>query len=602
MSSSPTYSSETAQYDEKRYTTATGEPQLDALDDRRSSVSIVGDKSPGVARVEAIASQLTTADRVFLFLGVFLIAYAYGLDGTVRYTYQSYATSSYSDHSLLTTINVLRSVIAAAAQPTAAKIADVFGRLELVIISVVFYIIGTIVEAAATGVSSFCAGAVLYQIGYTCVLLLVEVIIADVTSMKSRVFFSYIPAFPFIINAWVSGNITSAVLANTTWRWGIGMWCIIYPVCALPLVVSLFVIGRRARKSGALDNYATPFRQLGAGGLLTELFWRLDVIGIILLIAVFALILVPLTIAGGVSDTWRTAHVIAPLVIGILCIPVFLLWERKTKYPLVPFYLLRDRGVWGALGIAMMLNFAWYLQGAYLYTVLVVAFDFSIAAATRISSLYSFCSVLMGGFVGLLILKVRRLKYFVIAGVALFMVAFGLLIQYRAGHTSSNRSGVIGAEVLLGIAGGLFPYTAQASIQAATQHEHVAVITGLYLACYNIGSALGNCVSGAIWSQTLYGDLQTALAPYNATLATAVYGNPLFVVPNYPIGTPERTAIIDAYQHVQRILTITGICLCIPLLVFSLCLRNPKLSDQQSQPEAEQDKGVKKTTSPEIVA
>lgn len=291
-----------------------------------------------------------------------------------------------------------------------------------------------------------------------------------------------------------------------------------------------------------------------------------------------------------------------PLVIGLLCIPVFLLWERKTKYPLVPFYLLRDRGVWGALGIAMMLNFAWYLQGAYLYTVLVVAFDFSIAAATRISSLYSFCSVLMGGFVGLLILKVRRLKYFVIAGVALFMVAFGLLIQYRAGHTSSNRSGVIGAEVLLGIAGGLFPYTAQASIQAATQHEHVAVITGLYLACYNIGSALGNCVSGAIWSQTLYGDLQTALAPYNATLATAVYGNPLFVVPNYPIGTPERTAIIDAYQHVQRILTITGICLCIPLLVFSLCLRNPKLSDQQSQPEAEQEKGVKKTTSPEIVA
>ena len=49
---------------------------------------LVGGKSPGVRRVEAISSQFTTLDRVFIFIGVFLIAYAYGLDSSVRYTYQ----------------------------------------------------------------------------------------------------------------------------------------------------------------------------------------------------------------------------------------------------------------------------------------------------------------------------------------------------------------------------------------------------------------------------------------------------------------------------------------------------------------------------------
>jgi len=91
---------------------------------------LLGKKSPGVQRIEAIAAQLTLTDRIFMFVGVFFIAYVYGLDGTLRYSYQPEATNSYGQHSLLTTVGVLRGVIAAAAQPTAAKIADVFGRFE----------------------------------------------------------------------------------------------------------------------------------------------------------------------------------------------------------------------------------------------------------------------------------------------------------------------------------------------------------------------------------------------------------------------------------------------------------------------------------------
>lgn len=49
---------------------------------------ILGEKSPGVKRIEAISAQFTKVDRIFVFLGVFLIAYAYGLDGIIRYTYQ----------------------------------------------------------------------------------------------------------------------------------------------------------------------------------------------------------------------------------------------------------------------------------------------------------------------------------------------------------------------------------------------------------------------------------------------------------------------------------------------------------------------------------
>lgn len=463
-----------------------------------------------------------------------------------------------------------------------------FGRVELILVSIFFYVIGTIIEACATKVQTFAGGAVLYQIGYTCILLLVEVVIADITSLRSRLFFSYIPALPFIINTWVSGSVTSAVLGETTWNWGIGMWALIYPVCALPLLISLSLVGRRARKAGSLNTYKSPYQLLGPRRLIMELFWQLDVVGIILLIAIFGLILAPFTLAGGQANQWRSAHIIAPIVIGIICVPIWIVWESRVQYPIVPFHLLKDRAVWAALGMAAMLNFAWTMQGDYLYTVLIVAFDESIKSATRITSLYSFASVITGGLLGLVVYKVRRLKGFIVTGTVLFLVAFGLLIRYRGSPSASGYSGIIGAQVLLGIAGGLFPYPGQASIQAATQHEHLAVITGLYLACYSVGSALGNTVSGAIWTQVLPQRLNSNLARFgNATLATAVYGDPFTFTAAYPVGTAERDEVIDAYQYTQRLLCITGICLCVPLIIFSCLLRDPRLGNEQSRPEAE---------------
>ncbi|KAJ4256788.1 ferrioxamine B transporter [Fusarium torreyae] len=548
--------------------------------------------SPGVQRIKAMSQVITRTDRVFIFFGVFLIAYAYGLDGTVRYAYQPNALNSFEEHSLQSSVNTLRAVIAAAAQPTAGKIADVFGRVELICISVFFYTIGTVIEAASTNLDTYSAGAVIYQIGYTMILLLVEVIIGDITSVRSRLFFSYIPALPFIINTWVSGDITEAVLGVTSWRWGIGMWCIIYPVCSLPLIISLLVVGHRAKKQGHLVGYRSSFQQLGFKNFSVELFWLLDIIGVILMIAVFALLLVPLTIAGGFESKWSAPQVVAPLVIGFVCIPVFVIWELRAPHPLVPFHHMKDRSVWAPMGIACMLNFAWTMQGDYLFTVLQVSFNFSVKAATRVQSLYSFASVITGTILGVIVYKVRRFKVFIVSGTVLFLVAFGLLIRYRGDPSGDNKSGVIGAQILLGIAGGMFPYPAQASLQAYVTHERLAVMTGIYLALYQVGSAFGNAVSGAIWTQVLPVRLAENFASFgNDTLAIYTYSQPLSAIidpsGDFAVGTPYREAMIDAYKHVQRLLTITGICLCIPLIAFSLCLRNPKLTDQQNLVEDE---------------
>lgn len=545
-------------------------------------------KSTGVARIDAVSSQLTLAQRILLFSAIFIVGYAYGLESQVRSAYQPYATASFSLHSYLATINVLRSVVAVAVQPTAAKIADVFGRFEVVAVSTVLYTLGIAIEATASGVKMYCTGSIIYQIGYTCIVLLMEVLIADLSSMRARVFFSYIPAIPFLVNTWISGSVTSAVLARTSWRWGLGMWAIIYPIASVPLLGSLYYIEHRVAKKYFSGSDDLKRHKAGIRQFAKELFHQVDAVGLVTVVLSFSLILAPLTITGGTISRWRDPNVIAPLATGLALAVAFIFWEQRgARYPLVPFHLLTDRGVWGALAVRSLLNFAWYTQGNYLYTVLVVAFDFPIESATRIGSFFSFFGVLSGVITGLIIFKIRRLKYVIVVGTCVFMASFGLLIKFPGGASSTSHWGLISGQVLSGLAGGLFAYPTQASIQSSASREHVAILTGLYLSFYNVGSALGTCLSGAVWTTTLLPLLQSNLAfQPDEDLARSIYNSPFSIIAHYPVGTEIRAAVIDSYSHVQQLLCISGICVCIPMIAFALALRNPRLSEAKVQPDA----------------
>ena len=55
------------------------EPKLPEEYDDHANQPLVGAQSPGVARIEALSKHITTGNRIAIFIGVFFIAYAYGL-------------------------------------------------------------------------------------------------------------------------------------------------------------------------------------------------------------------------------------------------------------------------------------------------------------------------------------------------------------------------------------------------------------------------------------------------------------------------------------------------------------------------------------------
>ena len=574
------------------------EERFEALPTVKKSTST----SMGVRKAEIMADQYKSPYlRVFFFVTTFCVAYCYGLDGTIRYTFQSYATSSYAEHSLLSTVNVIRSVIAAASQPVYARLCDKFGRLQLFVMAILFYAVGTVIESQAYDVQRFAGGAVIYQIGYSGVMIILQIMLADFSNLNWRLVASFIPALPFIINTWISGNVASELYPTHSWNYSIGIFAFIFPLACIPYLACLthmLILARRTEEWAELTKDEDPTWASWKNNCvvnffrwnhLKTLFWELDVIAILLIIVIFGCILVPFTLAGGVSETWKEAHIIVPLVVGFAVLPLLYVWEAKfSRFPVIPIDLVKDRGVWSALFIGLMIDWVWYMPNDFMYTVLVVGMNQSIKAATRITSLYSFVSVITGPLLGFVIVFFRRTKVFIIFGVSCWCVALGLLVHFRGDNDGINAAkyvnGVIGGLCLMGFGAGFFTYTTQVSIEACTNHENMAIIMSLYLSSYNIGLAFGSSVSGAVWTNTLYKQIVKNFEAnnLNVTEAATAYSQPFTFILTSTWETPERQAVVKSYAHTQKILCIVGLVLCFPLLLAAFFLRDHRLESVQS--------------------
>lgn len=103
----------------------------------------------------------------------------------------------------------------------------------------------------------------------------------------------------------------------------------------------LWVLQRRAKKN-AVSDITRPYNLLQATAwkhLASSLFWQLDIVGMVLLASALGLTLTPLSLAKREGFNWITAKVLVPLILGILCFPAFVLWEKRAVHPMMPFHV-----------------------------------------------------------------------------------------------------------------------------------------------------------------------------------------------------------------------------------------------------------------------
>ncbi|TCD69560.1 hypothetical protein EIP91_007184 [Steccherinum ochraceum] len=212
---------------------------------------------------------------------------------------------------------------ATAILPLSGGLANIFGRKPIVLICIAFFAVGSALAGAAQNMNMLIAARTVQGIGGGGILNLTEVIISDLVPLAERGLYQGILALVWAFASGIGPPIGGALAQKASWRW---LFYINLPLCGVAFALVVFFLRVRSPK-----------------GSIWMKLKRVDWIGNLIVVAGTTLAVTGLTFAG-VRFPWDSAQVLAPLIIGLALIVVFVVYEAKVPdEPTIPWEVLSNQ-------------------------------------------------------------------------------------------------------------------------------------------------------------------------------------------------------------------------------------------------------------------
>lgn len=381
-----------------------------------------------------------------------------------------------------------------------------------------------------------------------------SIFIADTSALKNRALMFAFASSPYIITTWLGGPIAESVLAGPGYAWGFGIFAIVTPIITMPLFGVFMHNYYKAKKQGLVVKEKSGRTTWES---IKYYFVQFDVIGLVLVIAGFALFLLPFNIYQKQAEGWKSPMIIAMIVIGGLLLIAFALWERFfAPVKFLPWELLTDRTVLGACVLAAVLFVSFYIWDSYFSSFLQVVNNLDITPSSYILNIYSIGSCFWSIIVGVLVRWSGRFKWLALYfGVPLTILGVGLMIQFR--QPDVNIGYIIMCQIFIAFAGGTLVICEQMAVMAAVEHQYVAVVIAMEGMFSSVGGAIGSTVAAAVWQGVFPVKLMEYLPEESQSNFTEIYGD-LVTQKSYPVGSATRDAIERAYGDAQKNMLIVA--------------------------------------------
>ncbi|KAL8951288.1 MAG: hypothetical protein Q9222_002726 [Ikaeria aurantiellina] len=528
---------------------------------------------PGVQNIEAVTVAWTTTALTIAYVFIWLTYFVEGMLSGTNTALAPYVTSAFAEHSLTPTVGILSAVIGGVTNLTIAKMLDVFGRPQGYLFCICLATIGLIMMAACNNVEAYAAAQVFYTVGNNGLQYSLSVFVADTSSLRNRGLMQAFATSPNLITCWLAGPISSGYLRGPGWRWCYGTFTILVPAITLPLF-ALFVINYyKAKKQGLV-----PKRESQRTAWQSFLYYcrEFDALGLILLSGGVALFLLPFNLYTLQGKGWRSPLIICLLVFGIVLIIAFAVWEKFfAPATFIPYSLLLDRTVLGACILSSTFFLSYFIWSSYFSSFLQVVNDLSVADASYVVQTYTVGTVICSLAVGALIHYTGRYKpvclYF---GIPMSIFGLGLMIKFR--QPDGYVGYIVMCQIFISFAAGTIIICDEIAIMAAASHQHIAVVLAVLGLFGNIGGAVGLTIAAAIWQDLFPKKLIEYLPPSELENLPLIYAD-LTTQLAYPVGSPARIAIQDAYGDAQKMMLIAGTAVWAAGLVGVLMWRDVRI-------------------------
>ncbi|GKZ74297.1 hypothetical protein AnigIFM50267_011796 [Aspergillus niger] len=514
----------------------------------------------GVKLAKATKRVLTTRQLILAYMLIWLLNFTQSLSNGIFTSLAPYITSSFQKHALTSTTTIIASLAAGLFQLPFAKILDLYGRAQGLFLMILFQTIGLIMMAACKNVETYCAAQVFYSIGYQGITFTATIFIADTCSLRERAFIMGITGTPAIASVWAAGPAAQSTLRHIGLRWAFGIWCIVTPIACTPWLLLLVHAQRKAITQGLVAKSSTPhsLRQ-------SVLFFlkEIDAVGIIMLASGFSLFLLSFNLYTYQNHEWKSPMVICFIIFGALLIVLFPLYERYlAPKTFISWPILKDRTILSTFAADMFYYTSETAWGTYFYSILVVVFDKSITNATYINNTYLVGSTVWLVFIGLTLSKYGHIKHYALYfGLPLSLLATGLQIKFR---TSTTSIGLVAmCQVFLALGGGTMYITEQLAVMAASPQENLPSALAILGIVVQVGKSVGGTIGTAIWTDVFPKKLAEFLPLEAKPYLPQIYGS-LVTQTSFPPGSPQREAIVRAYEYASRLILIVATCLLAP--------------------------------------
>ncbi|KUI62142.1 Siderophore iron transporter mirB [Cytospora mali] len=493
----------------------------------------------------------TAATRIWLVN--FVQAFSSGVAGT----FTVYVTSDFSAHSLTATTSILASLMAGLIKLPYAKFLDNFGRPQGFCLAVLSMTIGLVMMAACQNVETYCAAQVFYQMGYSCIDFSITIFVVDTAQLKNRALMLAYTSSPWLITTWVYGPACERMLDTFGFRWGFGIWAIIFPVVCSPLAALFWYNAHKAVKAGLV--HVTPHGRRVVDNLIYY-GKEFDVIGVLTLATGLGLFLLSFSLYAKQPDTWSSPLIICFLVFGSLLVIAFVLWEKYlAPVTFIPWPLLKNRTIIFTFTMMGSLYSAWYIWDSYFYSMNIVVFNQSVTDATYIGNIYTVGATVWSFVMGVIIRYNGRIKWQAVCfGVPMTILGVSLMIHFR--QPDVNIGYIVMCQIFIAFGGGALVICEQITVQAVSKHQDIPALLAVEGLVASVGGSIGLSIASAMWQGIFPQKLAKYLPADAQSSLTDIYGS-IDVQSSYPVGSATRDAINRSYGDTQRLMLIASTCL-----------------------------------------
>ncbi|GIC87822.1 MDR family MFS transporter [Aspergillus udagawae] len=381
-------------------------------------------------------------------------------------------------------------LLVGSSSPMWGKLYKYFSAQLVYLTSVVIFLAGSILAAAAPNSTALIVGRALQGWGCSGTLGGSVLMISYVAEPKKR---------PMLIGMWMSIFMFSTIIgpliggaftSEVTWRW---CFWINLPVGGpvIALVVLFFKVPKHIKPPPAT---------------WVEILRQLDLPGFTLLLCSLICFILALQ-WGGQTKPWSDGSVIATLVLWVaLTIAFFVVEWLQGEYAMVPLALMKPRLVWTNAMYGWIANLANF-QVLFYLPIYFQSIHGQSAIASGVNSLPFMAFFAAGSMLsGFLIGKTRLLQPYEFASGILATVGAALLYTL---DVDSSKARYIGPQVIFGIGIGLGNQVPMTALQSFSKPEHIAPTTGVMLMCNSISGAYFVTAAQSIFANYMLKELAT---------------------------------------------------------------------------------------------